>query len=50
VSGRFSQARISAVEIVRGPDHIAIRTAAGGEGATGSEGAAGAEDAPRGAA
>jgi len=26
VSGRFSQARIIAVDSVRGPDHIAIRT------------------------
>ncbi len=28
MSGRFSQARIIAVEIVRGPDHIAIRAGA----------------------
>jgi hypothetical protein len=26
VSGRFSQARIRAVDTVRGPDHIAMRT------------------------
>ena len=27
MTGRFSQARISAVDTVRGPDHIAMRVA-----------------------
>jgi hypothetical protein len=34
VSGRFSQARIIAVETVRGPDHIAIRATAPARGGT----------------
>ena len=29
MSGRFSQARIIAVEMLRGPDHIATRTVTG---------------------
>ena len=31
VSARFSNARIIAVEMLRGPDHIAMRTGGGGD-------------------